>query len=208
MNALDDDFQRLLDEAAGFHGHLCAGQALGVRMAMTGLRELAIDSPRGRQGRDLIIFVECDRCPTDAIIAVTGRTPGKRSIKMMDYGKMAATFFDAHTGNAVRVSVRADSDERIRRVAQDCGPRSNEKEARLAALKNIAEEDLLRVERVSVALKPQDFPGEPLDSIICAKCGETVKDLRQVSREGQMLCRPCAQGSAYYTAHRDVFPCK
>jgi len=97
-------FNRHLDNAVKFHGHLCGGQVVGVRMAMAGLRELGIENPRSSEGRDLVIFIEIDRCAADAIISVTGRTPGKRSIKIMDYGKMAATFVDTGTGKAVRAA--------------------------------------------------------------------------------------------------------
>ena len=106
MQRSNRDFQDVLDEAARLHGHLCEGLVLGVRMAIAGLDELGIKDPKSREGKDLVIFVEIDRCPVDGIIAVTGRTPGKRSIKMMDYGKIAATFVDARCGRGVRVSAR------------------------------------------------------------------------------------------------------
>ena len=206
MNETNGNFQKLLDEAVRFHGHLCGGQVLGVRMAMAGLRELEIEDSRGKEGRDLVIFVEIDRCATDAIIAVTGRTPGKRSIKMMDYGKMAATFVDTRSGRAVRVSVRADSSERIQRIAQASMPQKGEKQATLAALMAISEKYLLRIQKVSVRMRPQDLPGEPLETVVCRKCGETVKDMRQVILDGEVLCKPCAQGSDYYTVHEDSLP--
>lgn len=192
-------FRTFLDEAVKFHGHLCGGQVIGVRMATAGLRELGIREPKGEQGRDLVIFVEIDRCATDAIIAVTGRTPGKRSIKMLDYGKMAATFVDARSGMGVRVSLRADSEAKIKQMAQSFMPREDEERASLAAMEAIAEEELLKIQRVSVALRPQDLPGVPLDSVVCANCGEVVKDLRHVNGNGEVLCKPCAEGRDYYT---------
>ncbi len=198
---MDKDFQSLLDEAVRFHGHLCGGQVIGVRMAMAGLRQLGIKAPRSEEGRDLIIYVEIDRCAADAIIAVTGRTPGKRSIKMMDYGKLAATFVDTRRGKAVRVSVRADSSEKVRQIVQANG--EDGQQAQMAALATIEEESLLRIQKVSVKLKPEDLPGEPLDTVTCRRCGESVKDRRQVSVEGKTLCKPCAQGQDYYTAHND-----
>ncbi|MHC1726988.1 MAG: FmdE family protein [Syntrophobacteraceae bacterium] len=200
---MNDDFQRLLNEAVGFHGHLCGGQVIGVRMAMAGLRQLGIKDPKGEEGRDLIIFVEIDRCATDAIIAVTDRTPGKRSIKMMDYGKLAATFVDTRNGRAVRVSVRTDSSEKVRKIVQNYNPGEESEETSMAALAAMDEEDLLRIQRVSVKLRPEDLPGEPLDTAVCRRCGETVKDMRQVRVDGKTLCKPCAQGRDYYTAQND-----
>jgi formylmethanofuran dehydrogenase subunit E len=206
MNGTNEDLQSLMEDVVRFHGHLCGGLVLGMRMAMAGLRELSINAPRGEEGRDLVIFVEIDRCPIDAIIAVTGRTPGNRGIKIMDYGKMAATFIDTRSGRAVRVSVRGDSRERLERIAQTYIPQKDEKGANLAALLAISEEHLLRIQRVSVNMRPQDLPGEPLDTVICQKCGEMVKDMCQVILDGRVLCKPCARGSDYYTVRKDPLP--
>ncbi|MCE5335847.1 MAG: FmdE family protein [Desulfobacteraceae bacterium] len=196
---MEASFQSLLNEAVKFHGHLCGGQIIGVRMAMAGLRELGISEPKSEQGRDLVIFMEIDRCAADAIISVTGRTPGKRSIKMMDYGKMAATFVDTSSGRSVRVSVRADSEERVKRMAQHLFPQDDEAKAQLDAMACIAEEDLFRIRRVHVAMRPEDLPGVPLDTAVCERCGEMVRDRRQVCLNGSVLCKPCAQGRDYYT---------
>jgi len=202
MNGANGDFRTFLEEAVRFHGHLCGGQVLGVRMAMAGLRALGIKDSRGKEGRDLVVIVETDRCATDAIIAVTGRTPGKRSIKMADYGKTAATFVDTRSGRAVRVSVKGDLDQKVRLIAQASIQDKSEKdaeEAHLAALAAIPEEDLLRIAQVIVNLQPQDLPGEALKTVICQECGEAVRDMRQVILDGRVLCRPCAQGRDYYT---------
>jgi formylmethanofuran dehydrogenase subunit E len=199
MNDSKDDFHRLLEDAVRFHGHLCGGQVIGVKMAMAALRELGIEDSRGKEGRDLVIFVEIDRCATDAIISVTGRTPGKRSIKIMDYGKMAATFVDTRPGgSAIRVSLRGDATETVQQIAQTYMPQKDEKQANIAALIAVPEEDLLKIQQVSVTLRPEDLPGEPLDIVVCSKCGEMVKDMRHVALEGASLCRPCASGETYY----------
>ncbi|MEN6440106.1 MAG: FmdE family protein [Syntrophobacter sp.] len=196
---MNTDFQNLLDEAVRFHGHLCGGQVLGVRMAIAGLRELGIKDPRGQEGRDLVLFFEIDRCIADAIISVTGRTPGKRSVRMMDYGKLAATFTETRSGRAVRVSVKPDSTEKIKRLAQTYIPQKEVQQPDLMAMITIAEEDLLNIQNVVVPMRPQDLPGEPLDMVVCQQCGETVKDMRHVILGGKLLCKPCAQGKDYYT---------
>ena len=87
----------LLKECEHLHGHMCAGQVLGARMALLGCREIGIDDPRGADRKKLIVWVEIDRCMTDAISAVTGVRLGKRSLKYLDYGKVAATFFNTET---------------------------------------------------------------------------------------------------------------
>ncbi|MGA2002830.1 MAG: FmdE family protein [Terriglobales bacterium] len=90
MRFLED----LIREAEQAHGHLCAGQILGVRLAMLGLAKLGIEDPRGKDRKRLVTFVEIDRCATDAISVVTGCRLGKRALKFRDWGKMAATFVD------------------------------------------------------------------------------------------------------------------
>ncbi|HEU4391529.1 MAG TPA: formylmethanofuran dehydrogenase subunit E family protein, partial [Blastocatellia bacterium] len=99
MESLDE----LLKRAEQSHGHMCAGQVLGVRLAMLGCRLIGIDEPRGRPGKKLLVFVEIDRCAADAIQTVTGCRLGKRTLKYYDYGKLAATFLNTETGNAFRV---------------------------------------------------------------------------------------------------------
>lgn len=98
------DFQEMLDAAAALHGHICAGQVLGVRMARAGLNALGIDPEM--EHKRIIVFVECDRCAADALSAAVRVTLGKRTLKYLDHGKMAATFFDSKTGRAVRVVAR------------------------------------------------------------------------------------------------------
>src|SRR5689334_24727575 len=101
--------QEYLDDAAVAHGHLCAGQVLGVRMAMCGLKRLGIEEPQGKDRKRIVTFVEIDRCATDAIMVVTGCRLGKRALKFRDWGKMAATFIDLQTGKAVRVAATESS---------------------------------------------------------------------------------------------------
>src|ERR1700744_6168850 len=105
MDSMDD----LLQLAEVAHGHLCAGQILGVRMAMLGCRRLNIDEPRGKDRKRLVTFVEIDRCATDAIGVVTGCRLGKRALKFRDWGKMAATFVDLETHRAIRIAARESS---------------------------------------------------------------------------------------------------
>src|SRR5574337_2022962 len=102
MKSLDE----YLREAEVAHGHLCAGQVLGVRMAMLGLERLGIDDPARKDRRRLVTFVEIDRCATDAVAVVTGCRLGKRALKFRDWGKVAATFVDVTTGRGFRVAAR------------------------------------------------------------------------------------------------------
>src|SRR5581483_3793324 len=104
-------FDELLAEAVAFHGHLCPGQVLGIRMTLAGCQALDIDRPRAA-GKGLVVIVEIDRCATDAIQVLTGVSLGKRTLRHMDYGKMAATFVDVTRGRAVRLVARDDARQR------------------------------------------------------------------------------------------------
>lgn len=192
------DFQSLLDEAVAFHGHLCGGQIVGVKMAMAGLREIGLNDPRGEQRKDIIVFVEIDRCATDAIIAVTGCRPGRRSLKLLDHGKMAATFVNLKTGKAVRINATAQSRRKAEALAANLTKAHGEKDAFCQALLLMPEEELFTIREVSVSLKAEDLPGETLGMVVCDACGENVLDLREVRRNGKSLCRPCAAGKTYY----------
>src|SRR6266545_3098245 len=112
MNTLDE-YVALAEQA---HGHMCAGQILGLRMALYGLKLLAIDDPTGADRKRLVTFVEIDRCATDAIPVVTGCRLGKRALKFRDFGKVAATFCDLRDDRAVRVAARETAKQRAREM--------------------------------------------------------------------------------------------
>ena len=190
------ELDRLLAESADLHGHICAGQVLGVRMAMRGCKELGIKNPKEDKKR-LIVYVETDRCATDAIQIVTGCKLGKRTMKYMDYGKLAATFVDLHTGEAVRLVAREDAREKASLYRY----RDQTKhEAELAAYKVMPDEDLFDIEHVLVQIPDDDMPGPPRRRVICEQCGEGINDNRDVTIEGKVLCRSCAYGG-YYQRH-------
>src|SRR5882672_12398985 len=109
-------FDEYLRDAEQTHGHLCAGQVLGVRLAMLGLHTLGIDDPRGKDRKRLVTFVEIDRCMTDAVAVVTGCRLGKRALKFRDWGKVAATFVDVESGKAIRIAALESSKARAREL--------------------------------------------------------------------------------------------
>ena len=184
----------LLAEAGRQHGHLCPGQVLGVRLAILGCERLSIFDPKS--SKRLITFVEIDRCGTDAIQTVTGCTLGKRTLKFVDYGKLAATFLDTDSGRAVRVCARESARGAALRFAPD-EPEAHE--AQLRAYKALPDEELFSVQDVHVVLDKADLPGQPLRRVLCDSCGEGVNDGREDAEPGRALCRACADG-AYYTA--------
>ena len=184
----------LLREAEMAHGHLCAGQVLGVRMAVLGLELLRIEDPKGRDRKRLITFVEIDRCMTDAIGVVTGCRLGKRALKFRDWGKVAATFVDLQNDRAVRIAARESS----KRLARQMHPEIESKnQQQMLAYREMPTEELFDVQWVRVKLPPEELPGYKGERIICAKCGEGINFGREVGRDGANLCRACASGSYY-----------
>lgn len=181
------------------HGHMCPGQVLGVRMAMLGLKELGIDDPVKHRKR-LLTFVEIDRCATDAVSLVTGCRLGKRSLKYLDYGKVAATFVDLETKRAVRVVARDDSREKAKAMLAELGDPYRQQ---LEAYKVMDDADLFILHRVQVRLKPEDLPGRPRSRVVCERCGEGVNDRRERLVDGRVLCRNCAGESYYELVTRD-----
>jgi formylmethanofuran dehydrogenase subunit E len=174
---------------------MCAGQLLGARMALLGCRSVGIDDPRGADRKKLIVWVEIDRCMADAIGAVTGVRLGKRSLKYLDYGKVAATFYNTET----RVAVRVVALEESRALADARHPEiESKKERQFLTYREAVDEELFKVERVEVEYGEMDMPGHPRSRVLCARCGEGVNDGREVAGpEGSVLCRPCASGGYY-----------
>ena len=176
------------------HGHLCAGQILGVRMAMFGLRRLGIDDPTGADRKRLVTFVEIDRCATDAIGVVTGCRLGKRALKFRDFGKMAATFCDLRDDRALRVVALESSKER----ARERYPHIEKKnEQQMLAYKEMADEELFASQWVRVSLGPEEMPGHKAGRVTCDACGEGINFRREVIDGGRCLCKACA-GERYY----------
>ena len=185
-----------LREAERAHGHLCAGQVLGVRLAMLGLEKLGIEEPRGKDRKRLVTFVEIDRCATDAISLVTGCRLGKRALKFRDWGKMAATFVDVSTGKAIRIAAKESSKALARTMHPEIESKNQQQ---MLAYREMPEDDLFTKQWVKVELPAEEFPGYKGERIVCAECGEGINFRREVLRDGKVLCRACA-GEKYYEA--------
>lgn len=190
-------FDALLQESVSRHGHLCAGQVIGVRMAILGCRLVGIQDPKAPEHRKkLITFVEIDRCATDAIESVTGCRMGKRTLKFKDYGINAATFVNLDTGEAYRIV----STESSRRLAADYAPAAvSTKQQQLEGYKHMPDDLLFDVQRVGVDLPEWDMPGPPRRHAVCDNCGQVVRDGKEVCLNGQTLCRPCGEDGYFYS---------
>ena len=190
MNSLDD----YLREAEIAHGHLCAGQVLGVRLAMLGLEKLGIEDPRGKDRKRLVTFVEIDRCATDAVAVVTGCRLGKRALKFRDWGKVAATFVDVQENKAVRISAKESSKTLARQMHPEI---ENKNQQQMLAYREMATSDLFTEQWVKVTLPAEELPGYKGERIVCETCGEGINFHREVRRDCKTLCRACAGGRYY-----------
>jgi len=194
-------FETLLDESAQAHGHLCPGQVVGVRMAMLGCRLISLEEPTRRdQIKKLIVYVEMDRCTADAVAHVTGVKLGRRSLKFVDYGIMAATFLNLETGRAFRVISTEDS----RDLAAVYAPDISEKGPRqLTAYKRMPDSVLFRVQKVRVDLDECDLPGPTRRKVACSICGQVIRDRREALKDSRPVCRPCSE-TCYFSHAREV----
>jgi len=189
-----ESFEELLDKSTKIHGHVCPGQVIGVRMSMVGLREIGVADPQGKQRKDFYVVVEIDRCATDAIQSVTGCSLGKRSLKWLDYGIMAATFVNLKTGRAVRVTAREEAREGSKKYFPDIEDKYKQQ---LEAYRLMPEEELFRIQHVTVTPSAEDMPGRPVRRVQCQMCGDWVQDCRDVEKDGKIICKPCAFGRYY-----------
>ena len=177
------DFDVYLKKAGDFHGHVCAGIALGTRISLAAMRALGLMP--GVKNKNLIVYTEIDRCMTDAVQTVTGCSLGHRSLKHMDYGKFAATFINLDTGRAVRATVR-----------EHFGNEDTIEET-LKKLSLIPDSELVTLQEVKVNIPETDLPGPPKSKAVCSSCGERIMDGRELSEGDKVLCRPCDHGKYY-----------
>lgn len=197
------NFQALLRGSAEAHGHLCPGQVIGVRMGILGSDLIGLDNPKSPdQIKKLMVYVEIDRCATDAIAFVTGASLGRRSLKFADYGIMAATFVNLETTRAFRILCTEESRDLAPLYAPEF---AGAVEQQMEAYQRMPDSALFRVQQVRVDYSEFDLPGPTRSRVTCARCGQVVRDHREIVVDGLVLCRPCARGS-YFRPVREI-PC-
>jgi formylmethanofuran dehydrogenase subunit E len=188
------DLDTLLATVAARHRHLCPRQVLGLRLGLAGAAVLGLALPR--RDRRLIVISEADGCFADGLEVATGATIGRRTLHLVDYGKIAATCVDVATGQAVRLSPRPDVRERAWAFAPDARSRYA---AQLRGYQMMPDAVLLRMEWVTLVEPPGRLLSRPGLRTVCERCGEEIINQREVWRDGRRLCRACA-GPAYYAA--------
>ncbi len=189
------DLQTILQISSAQHSHLCPRQVLGARIGLAGLRALGFAEPPAK--KRLLVISETDGCFVDGVIAATGCTVGHRTLRVEDYGKIAATFVDTQTGRAVRVAPRLDVRERAYAYAPD---EKRHYFAQLYAYQVMPDDELLTVEDVELTTPVEEIVSRPGVRVNCAVCGEEIINEREIWLDGQPYCRTCLRPGYYRPA--------
>jgi len=184
--------KQILEQSAAGHSHLCPRQVLGVRMGLLGCETFGIEV--SDKEKRLIILMETDGCAVDGVSAATGCTVGNRRLRVLDYGKIAATFVDMQSANAIRIVPRIDIREEAQRWVTDAECRWT---AQLKAYQIMPDKELLDVQPVTLSISLEELLSKPGYRVNCSTCGEEIINEREVYCEDSVLCRACA-GESYY----------
>lgn len=194
--------QTLLEQTAARHSHLCPRQVLGVRIGLAGAAALGLDVPR--RDKRLLVILETDGCFADGVEVATGCTIGHRTLRVEDYGKIAAAFVDVKSERAVRVAPRPD----IRQRAFAYAPPGEQRRyfIMLHAYQVMPDEALLTVQPVALRQPVTAIISRPLVRVNCAVCGEEIINEREVYLNGQPLCKSCASEGYYRPLSEEALP--
>ncbi len=188
------DLKELLDIAQSDHTHLCPRIVLGVRIGLAGVAALGLEPRHG--GKRLLAISECDGCFVDGVTAATGCTAGHRTLRVEDYGKVAATFVRVDTGQTVRVAPLPG----VRALASAWAPEPRGHYfAQLRAYQSMPDSHLLSLTAVELAVPVRELISRPGVRVSCEQCGEEIINERELCVNGRRLCRACG-GGAYYRA--------
>lgn len=186
------DLKPFLEIASRDHKHLCPRQVLGVRIALKGMDVLSFEV--FSRHKHLLTIAETDGCFIDGLIAVTQCTVGHRTLRVEDYGKVAATFVHTKTSLAVRISPALDIRERAHAYAPE---ETRHYFAQLQAYQVMPDEELLRVQEVTLNAPIHEIVSHPGVRVNCEHCGEEVMNEREIMIEGKPFCRFCTDGGYY-----------
>ncbi len=186
------------ERAAAFHGHICIGLTIGYRVAQIALAAL---QERRAADEEMIAIVENDACGIDAIMVLTGCTPGKGNLIFRDTGKNVYTFGSRNSGKALRISVNGDilqSSSEMRALqrkviegsatAADRAAYERHRDSKMKDLFNMPVDKFAVVKEVDFAVpgKARLFP-----SVKCSSCGEYAMEPRTRNQNGKIVCLDC-----------------
>jgi formylmethanofuran dehydrogenase subunit E len=196
-----NDLKQILAISATRHAHLCPRQILGARIGMAGADALGLDIPR--QDKRLLVILETDGCFTDGLEAATGCTIGHRTLRIEDYGKIAATFVDVETGQALRITPQVNVRERTYEYAEG---ESRHYFAQLRAYQLMPSEQLLTIQVVCLSVPVEKIVSRAGIRVNCEKCGEEIINEREIVLNGHVLCHTCAYGGYYMPGAAETCP--
>ena len=186
------NFQDLLKISANRHSHLCPRQVLGVRIGLAGAAALGIQVPQNK--KHMLSIIETDGCFADGVEVATGCTVGHRTLRVEDYGKIAATFIETKTGRAVRVAPHLD----VRQKAYEYAPHQIKQYfAQLSGYQVMPIDELVEIEEVQLTTPIREIISRAGVRVNCGVCGEEIINEREIVRNDMHVCKSCA-GTSYY----------
>jgi formylmethanofuran dehydrogenase subunit E len=197
------DIQHLLEKSTRDHSHLCPRQILGVRIGLAGMKALGFNAPPAN--KQLLVITETDGCFADGLSAATNCAVGHRTLRVEDYGKVAATFVDVKTAHAFRVAPRVDVRERACAFIPD---ESRHYFAQMQAYQSMSDEEMFTVQGVSLRTPVEQIVSRPGMRVNCDMCGEEIMNERECVRNGMILCRVCGGEAGYYQENISIPPQK
>jgi formylmethanofuran dehydrogenase subunit E len=196
------DIQLLLDKSVREHSHLCPRQILGVRLGLAGMKSLGFDSPPDK--KQLLVIPETDGCFVDGLSAATNCTVGHRTLRVEDYGKVAAVFVDVKTSRSIRAAPVLDIRQRAYFFVSD---EPNHYAAQMQAYQTMPDEEMFACVEVRLAKSIESILSRPGMRVNCSACGEEIMNEREVHRNGTILCTSCAHGGYYHVEQNAIFSC-
>ncbi len=185
--------KEILRESASRHKHLCPRQVLGARMGLLAGELLQMDLPRA--DKRLLVTAEIDGCTVDGIAAATGCHVGGRTLRILDLGKVAATFTDVKAEASIRIA----PSRAARALALELVPEArNPWQAMLRAYQIMPADDLFTVQQVQLDAPLEEILSNPDRKATCETCGEEIFNGREVLQNGAVICRACAGESHYH----------
>jgi len=191
--------EEILKESSSRHRHLCPRQVLGARMALYASELLNLDIPRN--DKRLLVIAETDGCAVDGVIAATGCRVGARTLRILDFGKVAATFTDIFTEASIRVVPSPQARTRAIEYTPDA---RNRWEAMLLGYQAMPASELFVTQHVQLTTPLVDILSRAGRKAICDLCGEEIINGREIIKDGDVFCRSCV-GDGYYHLHTMLY---
>jgi len=200
MDMDHDLLKQILNKAAGRHTKLCPRIVLGVRIGLAGAQAVGLTVPRN--DKDMLVFIETDGCFVSGVESATGCSVNHRTMRIVDYGKVAGTFINVNSEQAVRVLPRVG----VRQRALEYAPEESRRYfAMLHGYQHMPVDELLMFKEVNLAVPVSTIISRPGLRVQCDYCAEEIINEREIIRGGLTLCRSCAEPGYCQALQADYF---